>query len=762
MRINLRNEEEATEWLQNMQQHSLTTYRVTRTSKPGLRRVLYKSERHCQHFRKKLSEKQTVKSALAQSKKARRPLTAMVRDKKTQCPSNLILTVQVPTKKQRLAAESKPHLITHNAVLKLQFTHNHPITSAHVLSFRDILEETKQAFFTLFDNGHSPSSARHAHEQALYLQATSEMNAQKILADRANNPLLQDICRLFTKWRELNYGKDDGKELFQQLQEKVDEYNTKNRETGGKAILQWYESLAESEESDGESETKPPPLKKKKKRPSNKPLILAVCTPLMARAHKEVCQAGEIVFCDASSSMDRFNTSLFMLSTTHACSGIPLAVFMVSDETEETVKQAMETVKQVLPSDAFYGNGPCIGPAVFMIDDSIVEQAALSQSWPSARLLLCTFHFLQRRWTWLHDGKNKIQNEDRITLIQLIRTLVYCKSEKELQAQYVSLTSSATSQKYPHFIKHMTSLWEKRSFWAHCFRTALLIRGNHTNNYAEAGIKILKELVFGRVKAYNLVQMFYFVVETLELYYKRKLVSVANNRLESYIALRFQGLNAKKISKEDITKSDHQGWYKVRSQTVRGKYYDINTHIGVCTCPQGLDGSPCSHQAAVVVTYGDESCNYIATISASARRNIAKLALGEGAIQDLAFYTSVHQKQLQKQYGSEPNDGPTQESTTENREPNFEGTEWDLIRAGSLDDEMEKEQIDNSTFEYSKEEEYSALCDRIDAVAETLKNKLKSHDPQLTTGVSKFLVRFDKLSGQHSSSKLATAFHQFG
>ena len=69
---------------------------------------------------------------------------------------------------------------------------------------------------------------------------------------------------------------------------------------------------------------------------------------------------------------------------------------MVSDETEETVKLAMETVKQVLPSDAFYGSGPCIGPAVFMIDDSIVEQAALSQSWPSARLLLCTFYFLQR------------------------------------------------------------------------------------------------------------------------------------------------------------------------------------------------------------------------------------------------------------------------------------------------------------------------------------------------------------------------------
>jgi len=67
----------------------------------------------------------------------------------------------------------------------------------------------------------------------------------------------------------------------------------------------------------------------------------------------------------------------------------------------------MEKVKEVIPSDAFYGNGPELGPAVFMIDDSVVEQAALSKSWPLAKILLCTFHFLQRRWTGLFDGKTE-------------------------------------------------------------------------------------------------------------------------------------------------------------------------------------------------------------------------------------------------------------------------------------------------------------------------------------------------------------------
>lgn len=69
--------------------------------------------------------------------------------------------------------------------------------------------------------GHSPSSARHAHEQALYIQADSEADAQTLLADHATNPQPQDIRRLFAKWRATAYSKDDGKERFEKLQEKV-------------------------------------------------------------------------------------------------------------------------------------------------------------------------------------------------------------------------------------------------------------------------------------------------------------------------------------------------------------------------------------------------------------------------------------------------------------------------------------------------------------------------------------------------------------
>ena len=62
-----------------------------------------------------------------------------------------------------------------------------------------------------------------------------------------------------------------------------------------------------------------------------------------------------------------------------------------------------------------------------MIDDSIAERLAIEKAWPSATVLLCTFHFLQRRWTWLHDAKNGVKHhEDRLVLIKKITEYGVC------------------------------------------------------------------------------------------------------------------------------------------------------------------------------------------------------------------------------------------------------------------------------------------------------------------------------------------------
>ena len=76
----------------------------------------------------------------------------------------------------------------------------------------------------------------------------------------------------------------------------------------------------------------------------------------------------------------------------------------------------------------------------------------------------------------------------------------------------------------------------------------------------------------------------------MDMYYQKKLLAISNHRFETYVALRFQGLNAKKVSKASIIDSKN-GWYKVESWSF-DKYYDVNVNIGLCTCV---------HQVAVVL-----------------------------------------------------------------------------------------------------------------------------------------------------------------
>jgi len=145
---------------------------------------------------------------------------------------------------------------------------------------------------------------------------------------------------------------------FDRLDIEISSYNEANWETGGKAKLQRFEKDAADSESDTDDDLEPPKTKKRKTTiTKGKPMIIAVCTPLMFRVHENIQQAGEMTFCDAKSSLDRFNTSLFILSTSHAAGGLPLGVIMTSDEQEETIRQGLELLKEVLPKNSFYGRG---------------------------------------------------------------------------------------------------------------------------------------------------------------------------------------------------------------------------------------------------------------------------------------------------------------------------------------------------------------------------------------------------------------------
>ena len=78
------------------------------------------------------------------------------------------------------------------------------------------------------------------------------------------------------------------------------------------------------------------------------------------------------------------------------------------------------------------------------------------------------------------------------------------------------------------------------------------------------------------------------------------------------------------------------------------KFYEVDMHLGTCSCAKGIDGSPCVHQSAVVLKYKIQSVNCFPSLSPLAKQEVATLTLGSKADTDIDFYVSLHQENYEQ------------------------------------------------------------------------------------------------------------------
>ena len=123
--------------------------------------------------------------------------------------------------------------------------------------------------------------------------------------------------------------------------------------------------------------------------------IVAVCDLFARRAHENLPQAGDIISVDATSNLDRQDTKLVHIVCPSPAGGMPHGNIIVSREDEITLKTGFDLYTSLLPTGAFFGREPNVGPKIAMTDDCQAEQNALSSTWESLKLLLCVFHQLQ-------------------------------------------------------------------------------------------------------------------------------------------------------------------------------------------------------------------------------------------------------------------------------------------------------------------------------------------------------------------------------
>ena len=181
-----------------------------------------------------------------------------------------------------------------------------------------------------------------------------------------------------------------------------------------------------------------------------------------------------------------------------------------------------------------------IGPEVFLTDDSRAERQALNSAFPDATLVLCVFHVLQAFWRHVWDSKHGIAKNDRPHLFGLMTKMVYSETEEDLSIAWESIQKDPALKKYGGAASHMAKVYAAKESWAICYRKSLLVRGNHTNNYCEAAMRILKDKVFMRMKAFNIRHLVDFLTSKLEAYYEQRLIDYSNNRMANLLHSRYQ------------------------------------------------------------------------------------------------------------------------------------------------------------------------------------------------------------------------------
>ena len=107
------------------------------------------------------------------------------RDRDTACPSTITVAV-LPSEQAIKGCQVQ---------IRIDFLHNHPLSSAHVLSFRNVSCDTKTAFLDYFSQGYSPAQATFVHENNLVVH-TGDLTSEQHLSDRSTNPRLGDIYSL--------------------------------------------------------------------------------------------------------------------------------------------------------------------------------------------------------------------------------------------------------------------------------------------------------------------------------------------------------------------------------------------------------------------------------------------------------------------------------------------------------------------------------------------------------------------------------------
>ena len=364
------------------------------------------------------------------------------------------------------------------------------------MRFLPVSEETKKLFTDLFDDDISPSSA---YRRVLdYLETDQES-----FANRHKIPDYKWVYNFHSKYIKNKFGTANGPDVFLKVKEAIREYNKEK----GMELAKTKQTVS------GET-------------------IIVICDQFNHRIHENIPAAGDILVVDATANLDRSDTKLFHLMCPSPIGGLPLGTIITTKADEATLSEGLEFYKTLLTDKSFFGRGVNMGPVLTITDDDSAERNSLKNAWPQTYLLLCHFHLLQAVWSWLWKADHKIEHNDRPTLLNVFKKVVYAENTEQFETHTTNMKNDETYQKYENFKAHVEKkLLPRYKEWSlkERMENKLPTHNQNTTNYVEYSFRVTKEIQFSRIRAYNLTDLVGICLDDSK-YYTRRCVDVSHNR----------------------------------------------------------------------------------------------------------------------------------------------------------------------------------------------------------------------------------------
>ncbi|KAL3197888.1 hypothetical protein MRX96_044648 [Rhipicephalus microplus] len=189
-------------------------------------------------------------------------------------------------------------------------------------------------------------------------------------------------------------------------------------------------------------------------------------------------------------------------------------------------------------------------------------------------------------------------------------------------------TAEVKALQHDAFVSRVLTFLRRQEEWVQLYCLDVLTRGHNTNNFAEATIRVLKDIILNRVEAFNAVALVDSVALVWEKYFESRVLRHAYSRVAAHQLLYKRLLSRMPKDAAEAIQVVGQGQYIVPSATHPSSSYEVYADIGLCTCLFGKQGAFCKHQALVQKKYGGLFPNAPA-LSTDDRHQLGQLALGE-------------------------------------------------------------------------------------------------------------------------------------